>query len=187
MKWEIRERILRLRNGMPHSELEERSETIRGNLFGTPEFRNAGTILFYASIGSEVKTESMIKEAMELGKRVAVPVADAEKDALEAVEVKDCKRDLAPGTFGIPEPKKVSGHEVPTEKIGLVIVPGIAFDRFGTRIGYGRGFYDRLLPLTRKAGTLGLAYDFQLVPYIPGEGHDVRVRKIVTESAVVKT
>lgn len=186
MKREIRRDILDLRNQKTKEELEERSGKIKVNLFSTPEFKRAKKILFYMSVGSEVRTESMIEDALKLGKEIAVPAVDTENNALRVCELHDCDTELEPGTFGIPEPKKECRREVPAETIDLVIVPGIAFDRKGTRIGYGKGFYDRLLSSMPKARTLGLAYDFQLIQALPEEEHDIRVNKIVTESGVMK-
>lgn len=185
MKSKIRKEILGLRNQKSEDELEERSRRIWKRLFLTPEFKKAKTIMFYVSTGSEVRTESMIREAMELGKRIAVPAVEIEEHSLKVCELKDCDAELAPGAFGILEPRKECRREVPLADIDLVIVPGIAFDRNGIRIGYGKGFYDKLMPSINGARILGLAYDFQLLPALPEEDHDVRVDKIVTESGVL--
>ncbi|UCD03424.1 MAG: 5-formyltetrahydrofolate cyclo-ligase [Candidatus Aenigmatarchaeota archaeon] len=183
MKSKIREKINGIRNEKSVSELQEKSLRIRENLFRTPEFTNARTVMFYVSTRNEVNTGEMIKHSLAMGKTVCVPRTDVEKHSLRCIQVRDPDRDLAPGAFGIPEPP--AGAEVPPAKIDLVIVPGTAFDRRGNRIGYGKGFYDRLLPSMKDAHTIGLAYGFQIVPAIPSEEHDVSVKKIVTEDGVI--
>ena len=187
MKRKIRKELIDLRNGKSGEDLEELSREISRRLFLTPEFKKAKTVMFYVSTGSEVRTESMIKEAMKLGKKIAVPAVELEEHALKVCELNDCDAELAPGAFGILEPKKECRRELPPADIDLVIVPGIAFDRKGVRIGYGKGFYDKLLPSMEGVRIIGLAFDFQILPEIPVEDHDVRVDKIITEKAVLRT
>ena len=187
MKGKIRKEINGMRDNTPDSELNERSERIKENLFRASEFVNAKTILFYVSTRSEVRTEQMIKDSLKLGKKVAVPSTDLEKHMLCSFELKDFEKELAPGAFGIPEPKKGVCNEIPIEEIDLITIPGTAFDRKGDRIGYGKGFYDKLLSSMKDVTTIGLAYDFQIVPQIPEEEHDVKVDMIVTENEIIKT
>ena len=184
MKSKIRDEINGIRNGKSLTELREKSERIKDNLFGIPEFKSANTIMFYVSTRNEVHTEEMIKSALSMGKNVCVPRTDVKSHSLSCIRIEDFKTDLSPGAFGIPEPQR--GEDVSPEKIDLVIVPGTAFDRQGNRIGYGKGFYDRLLPSMDGAETVGLAYGFQVLPSVPIEEHDVSVKRIVTEDGVIK-
>ena len=184
MKSKIREEINGIRNGKPISELSEKSGRIKENLFRMPEFGNARTVMFYVSTRNEVHTEEMIREALSMGKNVCVPRTDVNTHSLTCIRIEDFDRDLSPGAFGIPEPK--TGEAVQPENIDLVIVPGTAFDRMGNRIGYGKGFYDRLLPSMDGVNTIGLAYGFQIVDSITTEEHDVSVRNVVTEDGVIK-
>ena len=187
MKRKIRKRILDMRNNKSKEDLEERSREIGKRLFRTPEFKHAKTVMFYVSTGSEVVTESLIRDAIKIGKSVSVPVVQTKDHSLQVCELHDCDKDLVPGAYGILEPKMDCRRPVPADTIDLVIVPGIAFDLKGIRIGYGKGFYDKLLPSMPEARILGLAYDFQLLPELPQEDHDVRVDKIITESGVIDT
>jgi 5-formyltetrahydrofolate cyclo-ligase len=151
-------------------------------LFQLPEFRAAETVLFYASMKSEVETHAMIRQALAAGKRVVLPKVTG-KD-LTLVEITDFDRDVRPGAWGIPEPDP--GTPVELKDIGLIIVPGAVFDERGNRIGYGAGYYDKLLAQYRGM-TAALAFECQIVPSVPADPHDVPIRKIVTETRVIET
>jgi len=148
--------------------------------------------MFYVSFRSEVKTEKMIRNALNLGKRVAVPIVDREK--IMVSEIKNLKEELTKGSLGLREPKKEFRRRVDQKKIDLVVVPGVVFDRTGGRLGYGRGYYDRFLRSSSIAlrmgrsahcALIGLAFDLQIARKIPLVGKDVRVDKIVTESGII--
>lgn len=156
---------------------------IRKRLMELPEYRDAKIILFYVSVRGEVKTDDMISESLSHGKKILVPVADVKHRKLMISEIHDLN-ELSTGAFGIPEPKYP--HEFPIGKIDLVIVPGIAFDHFGNRVGYGTGFYDRFLKKIKKGVPLiALGYDFQIVHKIRANRMDVKVHKIVTEKGII--
>jgi len=185
-KEEIRKKILSLRNSQSPFQAMTKSYRIKERLFRLPEFINARTILFYVSTKDEVKTESMIKSALEYGKRVVVPISDLKERILHLSEIKDFDNELELGTFNILEPKERFLRPVLPEEIDLVIVPGVAFDRKGNRIGYGMGFYDRFLrKIKRKILRIGLAYEFQIVDNILSRDKDVTIDKIVTEKRVI--
>lgn len=187
MKAKIRDEILKLRDKLPVCERNECSGCIMNKLFNIPEFKQASSILFYVSKGSEVETELMIKEAMLHGKKVAVPFVNKETNEIVPYYINDYDNDLEPGSFGILEPKKEKRLLAPVKEIEMIIVPGTAFDKKGNRIGYGHGFYDKLLTGADHVTILALAYDCQVVDSIPEEVHDIRVRKIITESGVINT
>jgi 5-formyltetrahydrofolate cyclo-ligase len=131
-----------------------------------------------------VKTDKIISEALAHGKRILVPFANVAKRQLLLSEISNLN-ELSPGAFGIPEPKH--NKKFPIEKVDLVIVPGIAFDRKGNRVGYGTGFYDRFLKKIKKSVPfVALAYDFQIVGDIPANKMDVRIHKIVTEKEIIE-
>jgi 5-formyltetrahydrofolate cyclo-ligase len=156
---------------------------IRNRLFSMPEFRKARIVLFYVSMKGEVKTEKAISEALRMGKRVLVPFVSLKRGKLLIAEINDL-HDISPGAFGIPTPKHPK--EFPLDKIDLIIVPGIAFDKKGNRVSYGGGFYDRFLrQLKSGAGLIALAYELQLVPRINPNKTDVRLEKIVTEREII--
>jgi len=185
MKEIIRKRILNLRNSQSKFSAITNSYKIQERLFRLPEFVRAKTILFYVATRDEVKTESMIKKALEYGKRVVVPISNVKERTLNLSEIKDFD-ELEPGAFNIPEPKKQFLRPVSSEEIDLVIVPGVAFDEKGNRIGYGMGFYDRFLRNVKKhILVIGLAYEFQIIKKIPVDDKDVTVHKVVSEKEIL--
>ena len=146
-----------------------------------PDFAAVRCIALYSPILNEVFTEKIFLEARRRGKQVVYP--RVRKDALEFVAVAD-HRDLEPAAFGVLEPRS-SGEAAPA-RIDLLAVPGVAFDHFGHRLGYGKGFYDRALrALSPRALFVGLAFEMQLVEALPAEGHDVRLDLLVTEEQVL--
>ncbi len=185
MKEEIRRLVRSVKNNHSSRELAEKSAAIVSRLFESREYKKAGTVMFYASKEREVDTLPAIKRALE-EKIVVVPFVSG--DAIIPVRIRSLK-ELAPGSFGVPEPaREVVGEKknrISPGRIDLVIVPGAAFDEEGNRVGYGKGYYDKFLKKTRKAATIALAYEFQMVPGIPASGHDVTVQKIITEKRII--
>lgn len=186
MKDKIRESFLLKRNNISKEDLEEKSRKIQKRLFNLPEFVNSKKILFYIDIGSEVKTKKIIKEAMKKGKNIVLPITDLKEKKLILSEINDLDKGLERGAFGIPEPKSIK--EVNIKDIDLVIVPGIAFDKKGNRVGYGHGYYDKLINSTnKKLICIALAFESQIVSNIPKEQHDSSLSKIITENRVISS
>jgi 5-formyltetrahydrofolate cyclo-ligase len=136
--------------------------------------------MFYASFQSEVETHHMIRRALAEGKRVVLPKVKGKE--LELIEIKSFDKDVLPGAWGIPEPER--GMPAELKDISLIVVPGAAFDEKGNRIGYGAGFYDKLLPLY-KGRTVALAFELQIAPEVPADAHDIPMHMIVTEKRVI--
>jgi 5-formyltetrahydrofolate cyclo-ligase len=141
-------------------------------------WKEARTVLFYASISGELDLSLLIDSALELGKTILLPRFAARTGTYEAVQVSHLQRDCAPGKFGIAEP---GPHcpAFPLNSLDLALVPGLGFDLAGRRLGRGRGFYDRLLAQIAGA-KCGVAFDSQIVGGIPAEGHDVHMNFILT-------
>ena len=180
MKEKIRKQVLDERFKLAPEQRRAKSVAIETRLFGLPEYRAASLVLFYASFQSEVETHHMIRRALAEGKRVALPKVKGKE--LELFEIVNFDRDVVPGAWGIPEPE--NGRPVELSDIGFVVVPGAAFDMAGNRIGYGAGFYDKLLPFYRGQ-TAALAFELQIVPAAPADAHDIPMQKIVTEERVI--
>ena len=186
-KEDIRHKILQLRKSLSQREAIAKSLKVQEHLFKLPEFVNAKTILFYVSTKNEVMTETMIKQALKNNKRIVVPISNVKEKTLTFSELKYFDKELEPGCFNILEPKKECIRKISPEEVDLIIVPGVAFDEEGDRIGYGMGFYDRFLrELKRKIPTIGLAYEFQIVDDIPVCDKDVTVDKIITENRIIE-
>jgi len=183
-KGKIRKLIQRKRDLLTSAERQEKSREIQKNLFGLPEFNKAGMVLFYAPKGNEVDTCPMIDDAIRAGKRVALPITDLSSRKLILSEIKSYQKEICTGTYGIPEPGKEFFRPVMPEKIDIVIVPGIAFDKSGYRVGYGGGFYDRFLKTT-KALRVGLAFQLQIVEEkLPSGPLDLPVDLVMTEDTM---
>ncbi|MBJ6752032.1 5-formyltetrahydrofolate cyclo-ligase [Geomonas anaerohicana] len=146
-----------------------------------PEYQAARSLVLYAPIHHEVDTDAVAVAALASGKRLLYP-------AVVGNDLKFCQvaalAELAPGRYGIPEPE---GEGCDPAEADLIVVPGVAFDLCGRRIGYGKGYYDRSLHRLEGSGKLvAFCYDFQLLQEIAGEPHDVTMDLIVTESRVVR-
>jgi len=172
--------VLAARDALSPGKRTAKSREIEERLFSLSEFKSARVILFFASFRSEVDTGPMIRRALAFGKRVVLPKVKGTEMVLN--EISDLDKDVSPGTWGIPEPHEP--RPVMLEEIDLIIVPGAAYDEHGNRVGYGAGFYDKLLPAFKKT-TVALAFESQIVPNVPTEMHDVPIKKIVTERRVI--
>jgi 5-formyltetrahydrofolate cyclo-ligase len=142
-------------------------------------------VLLTLPFGSEWDTRLLLASALELGKTAAVPRVNLEKRMLDIHAVCDLAREVAPGYRGIPEPT-ADCPPVPLASIDWVLVPGVAFDVRGHRIGYGGGYYDRLLPaLPRSAARIAGAFELQIVDEVPTAPHDLALDAIITESRTI--
>jgi 5-formyltetrahydrofolate cyclo-ligase len=187
MKRDIRKGILKKRDEISPDVKAEKDSFIKERLFTLPEFITAKTVFFYASFRSEVETLSMIEESFRMGKRIVLPKVDKKMHKLSLYEIKDLS-ELSLGYMGIPEPSLRDDRLVNLDDIGLVIIPGAAFDYSGNRLGYGGGYYDILLSEgSKKIPIIALAYEEQIVDKILSEIHDVKVDMIVTDKRVIKT
>ncbi|MBW2993077.1 5-formyltetrahydrofolate cyclo-ligase [Candidatus Woesearchaeota archaeon] len=177
MKESIKKNILEARNSLSLKQIKEKSRIIKKNLLDMEQFQNADVIHCYISKESEVSTHDLISG---LGKTWIIPCL--QNNCLESCRFNGFQN-LKKGSFGILEPKKI--ERFPEERIKMVLVPGIAFDTRGYRLGYGKGYYDRFLK-NSNAVKIGLAYDFQIVNNVPEEKHDVKVDCIITEKRIIR-
>ena len=177
-KQEIREQIRKLRAGIGADEWQLATEIIAGKVIASDSFREATDLFCYMDFDGEVGTELIIDEAWRLGKDIWLPRVSGGEMEFYLVE---SEKEIVQGTFGILEPSG-EGIKAPGED-GLVIVPGIAFDSKGNRIGYGKGFYDRYLKAHPHLVRLGIAFDIQLVEKIPAQECDCRMDMVFTEKS----
>lgn len=179
----LREKINSLMKALAPKDIGRMSARIAETLFSLKEYRESQKVLVYLALKSEAQTERIVQKSFEDGKRVFVPVVDRENDELFISELPDLKINLVKGAYGILEPAEIDRKITAPEIIDLAIVPGLAFDGQGARLGHGKGYYDRLLKrLSPHALRLGLAFGCQILPSIPYCEHDVRVHKVLTES-----
>jgi 5-formyltetrahydrofolate cyclo-ligase len=182
-KRDLRALVRAARDALPAETREALGARVAERLFSVPGFVDAGTVLAFSSFGSEVPTAPILDRLHRQGRRVALPRVRAE--AMEA-------RGYRPGDpmtvarFGALEP--VEGERLAPEEFDAVIVPGLAFDRQGFRVGYGGGHFDRFLERVRAdALTVGICFAIQLVDRIPTEAHDIAVRWVVTDEEAIRT
>ncbi len=187
-KRKLREQMLALRNSKPVSELDYLSSEICARLLRLQEVVESRTISTYMNTGSEVRTRELVEWALSSSKMVIVPITDKLNKRLIFSELMDPEVELEKGNYGTLEPKMEFRRSVPLEKADVVLVPGVAWDRLGYRIGYGAGYYDRSINSSKKRlTTIGLAYEFQVVPRIPTTRYDRHVDKLVTEERIIET
>lgn len=184
-KKEIRAAMMRLRSDLAPEKVQALSEAIQNRILESRVFRTSSAIMAYMPIKNEVRTERLIRNCLASGRTVLLPrVVDAE--SMEAVPVKNLDADLRSGAMGIMEPDPSIPAADP-EIIDLVILPGIAFDRRGYRLGFGAGYYDRFIPRLRKdCILLAPAYSFQVLDQIPAGPYDQPVHWIVTEKEILR-
>ena len=185
MKGAIRKEILEARNGLTLEDRLNLSGQIKNSVLNLEEYKRARTILCYMPINNEVDTISLIQISLDNGKIIALPRVNKKTKLLEVYEIRNLDEDLKKGSYDIQEPKINRTRRLEYSEIDLIIVPGIVFDLHGFRIGYGEGYYDRLL---KSAGVpkIGLAYEFQMRDKLPKESHDVCVDKIITENRIIE-
>lgn len=187
-KLTMRKQIFALRDSLAAGEISDKSGAIGGQLEQLPFYREARVIMFFLSFRSEVDTSGMVKDNLARGKRVLVPKAVHEGRGLIPSELIDYEKDLAPGYYGIPEPQPGTLRPVDPLAIDLLIVPGVAFDLQGNRLGYGGGYYDRFFERLRPGVPLvALTFELQLVEEVPVEPWDRRMDWLVTEERAIQT
>ncbi len=185
-KSEIREQTIVLRNGLSDKERAEKSSKIMERLFDFANFLEAKIVLFYMHSNSEVQTEKMIRKAMEYEKGIVLPLIDKKEKQIVPLKIDDLGRDVGPGYRKIMEPNPQRCKAMPVEHIDLAIIPGIAFDERGGRIGHGTGFYDKFIPnLDLTTRKVALAFECQIVSQIPMEPHDRYIDIIITEERTI--
>ncbi|HEY8624044.1 MAG TPA: 5-formyltetrahydrofolate cyclo-ligase [Casimicrobiaceae bacterium] len=181
-KRELRARILRDRDATPAEDRATASASIAASLLMREDFASSKTVLLTLPFGSEWDTRALLAAALARAKTVALPRVNLATRMLDICAITRLEHDAVPGYRGIPEPcAHCALLDVAT--IDWVLVPGVAFDADGRRVGYGGGYYDRLLPLLRAdAHRIAGAFELQLVERVPAASHDVAVEAIVTEA-----
>ena len=183
-KSEIRKNILYKRNFLSEYEIINNSKIISDRFISTKEYKNSKSIGVYYPTGSEVKTFDIIKHSIKRKKEVGLPrVIDSTKiKFFKIMEDSFEKIKFIKGKYGIFEN---STSPINMEKMDLLIIPGIAFDLQGNRLGYGKGYYDRFLSLRKVKYIIALAYETQVVNEIPNNDHDIPVDVIITEKRII--
>lgn len=169
-KKELRRTIRDKKRAMSEAEIVQRSEQLAALFAASPAYLNAKTIYGYLPYNQEVRTVPMLERALRDGKKVAVPKVYG--DEMKFIYMDDLSK-VSKGYAGIPEP--IADEPIADDKTALVLMPGLAFDPQGHRCGYGGGFYDKFLAEEPNHATLALCYEFQMLPHLDTEEHDIPV------------
>jgi 5-formyltetrahydrofolate cyclo-ligase len=184
-KDEIRKEVLTRRLNLSDPEVLLKSEAICSRLISDEVFVRASTIALYWPFKNEVMTQPVFRAAVSDRKRVGFPLVRAGERAIIYVAVDD-PADMVAGTYGIREPGFTPQRVIAAEEFDLIVIPGVAFDTRGYRIGYGGGYFDRFLAGRRVGATRAApAFDIQIVDRVPQEEYDKKVDVIFTESRVI--
>lgn len=172
-----------VRTSLSKAEKTRLDSRIADRFLTLPQYHEAKTVLFYVSLPLEIDTFSLMEQAFSDGKTVAAPRCVPGTREMEFYILRDIC-DLAPGAFGVSEPKADACEKLTDLSRGLCVVPALGFARDGYRLGYGKGYYDRFL--ARFLGrTVGLVYDACLKERLPHDNFDCRVRQILTENQIL--
>lgn len=169
-KKELRRSIRERKRAMTEEEIVSRSEKLAELFYASDAYKNARTIYGYLPYNQEVRTVPMLEQALRDGKRVAVPKCYG--DEMKFIFMEDLSK-VEKGYANIPEP--IADDPVADDTTALVLMPGLAFDPQGHRCGYGGGFYDKFLAAEPEHPTLALCYEFQMLPHLETEEHDIPV------------
>jgi 5-formyltetrahydrofolate cyclo-ligase len=182
MKAELRTRLLAQRNALAPDDRASFSESITRSLLALDAYRQARKVLAYMTFGSEFMTEAFLRDALRQGKALALPRIDRIHDRLDLHDVCEFDSELAAGPWGIREPRPDICPVAELSEIDFILVPGLGFTVHGDRLGYGRGYYDRMLANRGpRTPLVAGAFSAQIVDEIPIAEHDIPVDLVVTE------
>jgi 5-formyltetrahydrofolate cyclo-ligase len=183
-KHEARARARHARDGVDQQERRAFAHELALTLLALPELIAAQNILAYCALPNELDPAPAIWRLRKRGVRIAYPRIEA--PGVLGMHFVDHEMELVPGPFGLAQPSE-HAPRVAHDLIDAVIVPGVAFDEQGTRLGYGGGYYDRLLPMMRpECMRIGIGFDGQVLAHIPAEDHDECVDVIVTPARIIR-
>ncbi len=186
VKSQIREEIAEKFAALSANEIAEKTKAIENRLFDFANFLESKIALLYVNNKHEVLTANILKRAYIYNKIVVLPVYNSENFEMELKKVDNLEKDLNPGPRDILQPDESRCKVVPIDKIDIAIIPAVALDEKGGRIGSGNGYYDRLIPrLAITTRKVALAFEEQIIPQVPIESHDKHVDIIITENRVI--
>lgn len=183
-KKDFRKYVIERRDSLTIDVKNQYDDEIIAKLTASDEYICAETIFVFVSFGSEADTHRFIEKALKAGKTICVPKIRTKEQGIEVFKI-DSLSDLCPGYYGILEPAE-GCQPVASDSIDLILMPGVAFDRNGGRIGYGAGYYDRYLAkMTKMVSKIALCYNFQLFKNVPIDEFDIRIDGVITNDEVI--
>lgn len=184
-KAELRKRMRAIRRKLPPEARASRSEEAAVRLVQERVYKNAGVIASYAAMAGELDPAAVVRRAREEGKRIVLPRVDWSDERMRMHEVRS-DAELEESGMGFLQPA-ADAPLIADSDIDLVLVPALYVDMRGYRIGWGKGFYDRLLPNLKSAQSVAMVYDFQVVPEVPNTTHDIHVHAVVSDRQLFYT
>jgi len=185
-KIQIRNDIANTISALSKSEINEKTSAIESRLFEFANFLESKIALLYINGNLEVQTAGIIQKCHSYNKIVVLPAFDPHSFKMKLMKVDPSGQELIPGPRGVLEPDASSCKIVPMDRIDIAIIPGLAFDEKGGRIGSGTGYYDRLIPrLAITTCKVALTFEEQIIPQVPMESHDKHVDIIITDKRII--
>ncbi len=185
-KSKIRKDMITTLESLSENEIALKTRKIENRLFDFANFVEANITMLYISCPGEVSSRNIMTYCLDYRKIIVLPAFDPQKFRIRLFKIDNIEKDLKPGSRGMLEPDTARCKSVPVECLDIAIIPGIAFDEKGGRIGSGEGYYDRFIPklpiTTRK---VSIAFEDQIVPQIPMESHDKHVDIIITNERTI--
>jgi len=187
-KKNLRKQIAEKRKLLSRQAILEKSNKIANRLLKFDKYQQSKKIMLYIATKTEVQTQNIIESAQKEYKNIYIPIIFPKKHALKPSLVKDFEKELALGDLGVYQPREEFYRIVSPDELDLVIIPGVAFNKRGDRLGRGGGYYDRFLKQLRKqVPIIALAFEVQIVEDIPLEESDMPVDFIITEQRIIET
>lgn len=185
-KRELRDNIRKMLNELSDKEKQAKTRKIEEQLFGFANFMESKVSLLYADDTSGLTPRKILERCLEQNKIVVLPAFDKEKFRTELMKVDDLDADMKQGARGFPEPDEKQCKKVPVDRLDIAIIPGLAFDEKGSRIGSGEGYYDRFIPqLSATTRKVALAFEEQIVQQVPMQSHDKHVDIVITDERII--
>lgn len=185
MKQSLRQSIIAARQNLAAADRAAFSRAITARLAALAAYQGATTVLAYMSFGAEFETAAWVQQALHDNKQVLLPRVNRGSRELDLFQIEDLQQDLAPGSWDIPEPQPERCRKVENlNEVDFILLPGVAFASNGARLGYGGGFYDKLLArMPHQPALVAAAFSMQLVADLPQEATDRKVEWLLTEHA----
>lgn len=182
MKKIIRKEMIKKRMQLTRTELIEKSQLITEHLIGLNLLKENMNVFLYMDFRNEVMTQFILAYLKEINAHIILPKTHINDHSMTLHHIQDMEK-LQLTKYGILEPTNET--EIDVSQIDLILIPGVAFDKNGYRLGYGGGFYDRLLPHFKEKPVIALAFDLQVIKVVPREAHDRKVSMLLTESTII--
>ncbi|HJV45460.1 MAG TPA: 5-formyltetrahydrofolate cyclo-ligase [Bacillota bacterium] len=184
-KKELRKMVLQVREALDKNQSRVKSEIISQRILNLPQYQKATCVFTFIPFGHEVDIRPVLEDGIKQGKRMVIPKTFTKEKYIATYEFTDWNQ-LVAGVYGILEPDPGKAIEVRPDEIDFIVIPGVAFDRMGGRLGYGGGFYDRFLSnYDRLPSLVAVCFQEQLVERIPMKPHDFKVDYIITDVEMI--